>query len=258
MTTLRDLFDRKAPALGSGVLEIATPGIGQILKAAGCDFAFVDMEHSGFDIGTIKQVLRYMQAADLPAMVRPPSQAYHHIARCLDVGAEGLILPMVETAEQTREIVACMKYPPRGRCGVGLGVAHDRYTAGSPAPKLRAANRNTVCILLIESRAAVENIEAIAAVPGVDALWVGHFDLSCDLGKPGDFATPDFKKAVARVLAAAKARGIRCGRTTADIRTGRALLKAGYDMICYGMDVELLRRTVAEGMVGLRKGGRRA
>ena len=86
--------------LGHFIVEFATPGIGQILKAAGCDFTLFDTEHSGFGFETIKSVLRYMQAADLPTIVRVPSKEYHHIARAADMGAEGIMLPMVGSAEE--------------------------------------------------------------------------------------------------------------------------------------------------------------
>ena len=88
--------------LGHFIVEFATPGIGHILKSAGCDFVLFDLEHSGFGFETVKSAMRYFEAADLPAIVRVPSREYHHIARAMDMGAEGLMLPMVGNAERGR------------------------------------------------------------------------------------------------------------------------------------------------------------
>src|SRR3712207_6754367 len=118
-----------------------------------------------------------MQAADLPTIVRVPSKSYHHIARTADIGAEGIIVPMVGTADEARNIVDCLKYVPEGRRGVALQIAHDRYLPGAVLDKLAAANRRTCLFAQIETADGVANAEAIAAVPGVDfrpELQPGH------------------------------------------------------------------------------------
>src|SRR4051812_48477596 len=152
--------------LGHFIVEFATPGIGHILKQAGCDFALFDLEHSGFGFETVKSVMRYFEAADLPAIVRVPSKEYHHIARAMDMGAEGLMLPMVSSAEEARHIVSAMKYTPEGGRGVALQVAHDRYRPGPVAEKFAAANQRGTLFCQIETAAGVENAEAIAATAG--------------------------------------------------------------------------------------------
>ena len=160
---LKEMAHSRELKLGHFIVEFATPGIGQILKAAGCDFTLFDTEHSGFGFETIKSVLRYMQAADLPTIVRVPSKEYHHIARAADMGAEGIMLPMVGSAEEARQILDCLKYVPVGRRGVALGIAHDRYLPGPTMEKLAEANRRTTLFAQIETREGVENADAIAA-----------------------------------------------------------------------------------------------
>src|SRR6516165_3860199 len=189
--------------LGHFIVEFATPGIGHILKQAGCDFALFDLEHSGFSFETVKSAARYFEAAELPAIVRVPSKEYHHIARTCDMGAEGIMLPMVGSAAEARRIVDSIKYTPDGRRGVALQVAHDRYRPGTVGDKFAAANRRTTVFCQIETAEGVDNAEALAALPGVDCLWVGHFDLSVSLGVPGQFGSKKFTDAVARVAAAA-------------------------------------------------------
>src|SRR5262249_57531465 len=111
-TTLRAMSRTRSIKLRHFLCELDTPGIGHILKAAGCDFAMFDMEHSGFGFDTVKNVLRYMEAALLPCMVRVPSGAYDHVARACDLGAEGIVVPNVRTAAEARQIVDSIKYTP--------------------------------------------------------------------------------------------------------------------------------------------------
>ena len=137
---MKRLFASSKLKVGHILFEFSTPGIGQILKAANVDFVFIDMEHSGFGISDIKRIITSLRAAELPSLVRPPSKNYHHVARVLDVGADGLILPMVGSVEEAQEIIQHMSYPPSGHRGIALGVAHDGYESKIPAVALPAAN----------------------------------------------------------------------------------------------------------------------
>ena len=247
-TSLKKLANKRSLKVGHFVVEFATPGIGQILKAAGCDFVLFDTEHSGFGYETIKSVLRYMQAADMPTIVRVPSKEYHHIARACDMGAEGIMLPMVGTAKEAGDILDCMKYTPLGHRGVALQVAHDRYKPGATMPKLAAANRFTTLFAQIETREGVDNADEIAAVDGVDCLWVGHFDLSCSLGIPGQFDHPDFLAAIETVVKACRKHKKALGRLVASVDDGVTLYDQGFDFICYWGDVWVLHAAV-EGAV---------
>jgi 2-keto-3-deoxy-L-rhamnonate aldolase RhmA len=249
---LKELAQRPELKLGHFIVEFATPGIGLILKAAGCDFALFDTEHSGFGFETIKSVLRYMQAADLPTIVRVPSKEYHHIARAADMGAEGVMLPMVGSPKEARAILDCLKYVPDGRRGVALGIAHDRYTPGPTMEKLAAANQWTMLFAQIETRQGVENADALAATPGVDCLWIGHFDLSCSLGIPGQFDHPDFTAAVNAVVKACKTHGKALGRLVPTVDEAVRLRELGFDFLCYSGDVWALQGAVQAGIDEIR------
>src|SRR5580704_19478847 len=148
--SLKDFAGMKTPKFGHFIVEFATPGIGHILKSAGCDFVLFDLEHSGFSLETVKSAIRYFEAADLPAIVRTPSREYHHIARTMDMGAEGLMLPMVGSVEEARHILKSMKYTPDGGRGVALQVSHDRYRPGPVVDKFVAANRRSTFFCQIE------------------------------------------------------------------------------------------------------------
>ncbi len=252
--TLRAMCGNRDLKPGLFVVEFATPGIGHILKSAGCRFALLDMEHSGFDFGTIRSTLRYFEAADLATIVRVPSGESHHIARACDIGAEGLMVPMIGTADQARAAVAAMKYHPEGRRGVALQIAHDRFRPGPVGEKLAGANRRTVFVALIETAEGAENAAEIAAVPGVDILWLGHFDLSTSLGIPGEFDNPRYTAAAERIVAAARAAGKSLGGMVNRVDAGVDAYRRGFDFVCYSGDVWLLHDALKSGLDGIRAG----
>jgi 2-keto-3-deoxy-L-rhamnonate aldolase RhmA len=198
--------------------------------------------------------MRYFEAADLPAIVRVPSREYHHIARAMDMGAEGLMLPMVGSPDEVRHIIDSMKYHPVGKRGVALQVAHDRYRPGSVADKFIATNKRTTLFCQIETAEGVENADAMAAIDGVDCLWVGHFDLSVSLGIPGEFDSKVFTDAIARVAAATKKHGKALGRLVPTVEQGVEINKIGFDFICYSGDVWVLHNALAEAIGKLREG----
>lgn len=251
---LKEMARRKSAKLGHFIVEFATPGIGHILKSAGCDFVLFDLEHSGFGFETVKSTLRYFEAARLPAIVRVPSKEYHHIARAMDMGAEGLMLPMVGNVEEARHIINSMKYHPAGKRGVALQVAHDNYRPGAVADKFTAANNRTTLFCQIETAEGVENADALAALDGVDCLWVGHFDLSVSLGIPGEFDHPKFKEAIDKTIAATKKHNKALGRLVPTVETGLDIYSQGFDFVCYSGDVWVLHNALAEAIGKLREG----
>jgi 2-keto-3-deoxy-L-rhamnonate aldolase RhmA len=251
---LKSLAGSRNPKFGHFIVEFATPGIGHILKSAGCDFVLFDLEHSGFGFETVKSAVRYFEAADLPMIVRVPSKEYHHIARAMDMGAEGIMLPMVGSAEEARHIVNSMKYTPDGGRGVALQVAHDRYRPGTVTDKFAAANKRTTLFCQIETAEGVKNADAIAALPGVDCLWVGHFDLSTSLGVPGQFDSKKFTDAIDRVVAATRKHNKALGRLVPTVEQGIAINRQGFDFICYSGDVWVLHNALADAITQLREG----
>ncbi len=251
---LKRMFASKGLKVGHSIFEFNSPGIGQIIAAADVDYVFLDMEHSGFGISETKGAIASLRVGNIPALVRPPSNAYDHIARALDVGADGLAMPMVGSKDEAEHIVSCMKYPPMGKRGVALTIAHDNYTPGDTAKILAAANRRTAFVALIETEEGVRNIDAIASVKGVDCLWIGHFDLSCSLGINGQFAHPDFLAATDRVRRAAQKHNKALGRLTGDTAGAIALYKQGYDVLCYSGDLWVYQQALIKGIAEIRDG----
>jgi 2-keto-3-deoxy-L-rhamnonate aldolase RhmA len=251
---LKAMCRTKQAKLGHFVVEFATPGIGHLLKSAGADFVLFDMEHSGFSMETVKNAVRYFEAADLPMICRVPSKEYHHIARALDMGAEGIMLPMVGSPEEARRIVDSVKYVPDGKRGVALQVAHDRYRAGAVPAKLSAANARSTVFAQIETAEGVDNADAIAAIDGIDCLWIGHFDLSASLGIPGEFGHKRFADAISRVVAATRKHKKALGRLVPNVAQGIDINAQGFDFICYSGDVWVLHNALAEALGELRAG----
>ena len=167
------------------------------------------------------------------------------------------MLPMVGTVAEARRILDSMKYTPDGKRGVALQVAHDRYRPGTVADKFKAANRTTTLFCQIETAEGVKNADALAALPGVDCLWVGHFDLSVSLGIPGEFDNPKFTKAIAKVVAATRKHGKALGRLVPTVEQGVELNQGGFDFICYSGDVWVLHNALAAAIGELRAKCRR-
>lgn len=251
---LKAMTTNRRPKFGLLVAEFATPGIAHILKSAGCDYGFFDLEHSGFSIETLKSAVRYFEAARLPMLVRVPAGDYHFIARAMDMGVEGLMVPMVSTAEQAQHIIDCMKYHPVGKRGVALQIAHDNYRPGSVAEKFEAANKRSTFFCLIETAEGVKNIDAIAALDGLDCIWIGHFDLSVSLGVPGEFDHPTFTAAMDRIIAAAKTHNKSLGRLVPNVQQGIDFNAQGFDFVCYSGDVWVFHDAVADAVKALRAG----
>jgi len=232
--------------LGAMVFEFFTPGIAQILKLAGCEYLIYDMEHAGFSIGELKAQCAYCRGLGVAPMVRVPRGEYHFLARALDVGAHGVMVPMVDTVEQARAIAEATHYPPGGRRGAAFGFAHDDYEPGDPAAKMKAADARNLIIAQIETERGLDVVEDIAAVPGIDCLWLGHFDLSNFLGLPGQFDHPRFIDAVKRIVAAGRKHNKALGYLAADASLAKQYRKLGFNMITAGTDHGILMAGVRD------------
>jgi 2-keto-3-deoxy-L-rhamnonate aldolase RhmA len=177
--------------------EFFTPGYPAICREVGAEFLLYDMEYSGVGFETTKAQFAFCRGLDLVPLVRVPSDDYHHLARALDIGAISIMVPMVETPEQAKAIVDCAKYPPVGRRGASLNVAaHDDYSGGAETDKIAKANARRMVIALVETAKGIENVDAIAAVGGVDVVWLGHYDLTNFMESRDKFDNPKFHTAV--------------------------------------------------------------
>jgi 2-dehydro-3-deoxyglucarate aldolase/4-hydroxy-2-oxoheptanedioate aldolase len=239
-------------ALGTMVMEFSTTGVARLAAEAGCDFVMFDMEHTGWGVETVRTLLATARAADVVPMVRVPATQYHFLARVLDVGAMGVMVPMVESEQQAREVVHFSKYPPLGRRGTAFGVAHDDYVDGDVVAKMRSSNEEVLLIAQIETVAGMEHLERIAAVPGLDVLWVGHFDLTTSMGIPAQFTHPRYLEAIDRILDACRRHGKAAGIMTASAEEGRGLIAQGFRCVAYWGDLWIYKQGLRRGIEALR------
>ncbi|MCH8922151.1 MAG: aldolase [Planctomycetes bacterium] len=238
-------------AWGTFVFEFNTTGIARIAAEAGAEFVLFDMEHTGWSIETIRTLMATTPASVVP-LVRVPAADYHFIARVLDVGAMGIMVPMVESTEQAKQIVRAAKYPPQGRRGAAFGIAHDDYRGGDIMQTIASANREQLLIAQIETVAGLESVEQIAAVEGIDVLWIGQFDLTSSLGIPGQFDSPAFKQAVERVSRACQDHGKTAGFMSLSTDEAERMLSAGFKMQAIGGDLWLYQQALADQLRAVR------
>jgi 2-dehydro-3-deoxyglucarate aldolase/4-hydroxy-2-oxoheptanedioate aldolase len=233
---------------GTMHFEFASPGMARIVAGAGADFLTFDMEHSGFNFETIKQQIASARASGLVAIVNPSSGSFENVGRCLDLGAQGLKIPVVETKAQAEALVASTRYPPKGNRGAAFGVSHDDYDIGDPAATMAAANEHTLLMVKIETVKGVTNADEILSVPGIDVGFVGHTDLSVSLGIPGQFDRPEFIAARDAVVAACRKHKKAPGCFVPSPDVGHAWIDAGFRLITYSGDIWIYGAALKAGL----------
>jgi 2-keto-3-deoxy-L-rhamnonate aldolase RhmA len=239
-------------AFGAMVFEFFSPGLPQICKNAGAEYVLYDMEHSGLDFETLKTQFALCRGLDLVPMVRVPRGEYQFIARALDIGAMGIMVPMVGSKEEAEHIVSCTRYPPLGRRGAAFGFAHDDYQGGDVAAKITALHERTMVIPQIETVEGLAAADAIAAVPGVDALWLGHFDLTNFMGLPGQFQHPDYLAGVKRIVTACETHGKTAAFLATDNAWANEYMAHGYRLLAFGIDQLMLQAALKAGLDNMR------
>ena len=195
-------------AIGTMTVEFRQPSVMQLLANAGFDFTIIDNEHGPFNIESIAGLSQAARQVGVTPLVRVPDLTYAYIAQSLDSGAQGIMLPRVTSVEQVREAVRIMKYPPQGIRGCALSRGHTGFKSGSVAEAIAAANQETMLIVQVETRQALDELEEIVAVPGVDVILIGPTDLSISLGVPEDQNHPTMQAAINKVIAACQQHGV--------------------------------------------------
>lgn len=245
--------------VGTMVCEMRSPSVAEMLAAAGMDFFLLDTEHSPAGMETVADICRGARGAGIPCIVRVPAHTSEYVSRTLDIGADGLMLPRVDTAEQAAQIIRWAKYPPLGGRGMALGGAHRDYR---PAPDAREAldecNERTVVLIQIESREAVANLDAICRVPAIDVLLIGPTDLSGSYGKPGQLDDPEVEDAMAQVVAAGKRHGIATGLHPGSMDQCLKWRDRGMTFLPCGSDVGMIVGGACEMVEDFRRHGERS
>jgi 4-hydroxy-2-oxoheptanedioate aldolase len=244
--SFHSLLQEKKPFLGTFV-QSASPEFVEAAAYAGFKFVSIDLEHTYYGVEKTAELLRAGEAADLAVLVRVPCLDATWIKKSLDLGASGIIVPNIDTAEQAAEAVRLCRFTPDGVRGACPGVRANRYGAGG-GEYYENANRDVAVIPLVESPVGVENFASIAAVPGLTAVFLGPVDLSVSMGLKGDVGAPQVKAALLEMIRIANGAGIPVGALGLEPTFVRHLFDAGLDFLAYGIDTILMYQTCCEIM----------
>ncbi len=250
---LREQLRAGKPVYGTMIQDVRTPAIGQIMALAGCDFLFFDMEHGPFNLETIADMVRGTRLAGVTPLVRVPDDEYHLICRPLDAGAQGIMVPRVETKAQVERIIECAMFPPLGQRGCSVAKGHNDFAGQKIWEFTQQANWENLIILQIERQRAVENIEELLSVPGVGGVIIGPNDMALSLGVQGDDLLAALEEPIQHVLDAALACHVPCGIHIANLDWLGEWQRRGMQLLCYSTDINFLRRGAASGISTLRK-----
>jgi 2-keto-3-deoxy-L-rhamnonate aldolase RhmA len=226
--------------LGTGFGQLRSPEIPRLLAVAGFHWAFIDTEHGGFDLETVQDICRVSNMAGLCPIVRVADMQYSLIARALDCGAQGVIFPRVESPELLERAVSWTKFPPVGVRGYGLMAVHTDYEPMTFNQVIEHVNANSMVVLQIETRRALEAREELLSVKGIDAVMMGPADLSISLGVPGEFQHPKMVEAMEAVRDTCDRRGIAPGTQTRTPSLARFWKERGMRFLGCGHEISML------------------
>lgn len=204
---LKEKLDAGELALGVGLRGARTVEIARAMKTAGFDWLFIDMEHNTMSLDDACNIAVAAQAEGIAPIVRVPGTEHHHATRALDGGAQGIVVPHVDDVETAKRMVSNVRYPPVGHRSLYGALPQAAFEPHPPAELMPALNESTFLCLMIESPEGVANADAIAAIPGVDALLIGTSDLTAEMGIPGQVEHPDVIAAYETVIAACHKHG---------------------------------------------------
>jgi 4-hydroxy-2-oxoheptanedioate aldolase len=195
---------RAGEAVFGTICPLPSPEVVEIIGVAGYDCVLIDLEHGPIDVETVQAMGRACRATGIAPLARVPDANPKTILRMLDSGCLGVMVPQIETPEAAADVVAACRYPPMGRRSLAGNTVAARWGVVPAADHVVASNDAVLSIVQIETRRALENVEAIAQTPGLDMIFIGPNDLSTSLGHPGQMRHPEVQEAIRRILRAAK------------------------------------------------------
>ena len=222
---------------GMMIRQARDPGAPAVFAAAGYDFAFIDMEHGNYSMETVADLIRGAKSVGMATIIRVPHLESYFISRVLDAGAEGIMVPMTSTKEQAERIVRYSKYAPLGQRGFGGQMGHTDYKPVKAAEFMKEANENTLVVAQIETREAIENIDAILGVEGIDVGLIGPNDLSISLGVPDQLNSETMNHAIEKGVDTAKKRKKASGIHVGNIDLIRKWRAKGMTVLAYSTDI---------------------
>jgi 2-keto-3-deoxy-L-rhamnonate aldolase RhmA len=240
----RDLVAGKV-CIGA-TITMNSPVVAEIMSHVGLDWLWFEMEHSSLSLDNVLGMLQATNGADVSTVIRVPWNDKTMIKRALDTGPDAILIPLVNSREEAEYAVKAMKYPPIGERGGGLGRAQSYGL--NMGPYLESANDEVMTMLMIEHVDAVNNIDEILAVDGVDTVMIGALDLSGSMGMLGNTADPQVEGAIQKVLAACKNAGKPCGIITITPDQANERIEQGFTNIIMGIDVIYLHGSITAAL----------
>jgi len=251
LNKVKEKLRNNQPVIGP-LIGLQSPHVAELFGYAGFDFVVIECEHNALDAADVEHMLMAVGNTEAVPIVRVPHLDKSFIQRSLDSGAQGIMAPMVKTAEDAEILVKATRYPGEGTRSWG-GLRPTKYTLSS-SEYLNNSNDNMIVVLIIETLAAVQNLDSITDVDGVDVLMVGKWDLSLALGlDPSDQPHAEVENIVENVMSTAKKKGIEVGVSATNPQEIREVLCKGARFINYGPDYALLSHAAKEGMSVFRE-----
>lgn len=232
--------------LGTNFGQIRSQDVVRILAAAGFHWAFLDGEHGGFDFADLQDICRMAVYCGLSPIIRVADLQYHLVARSLDVGAQGIIFPRVESPELLEKAVSWTKFPPVGERGYGLTPLHLDHAKATLPEAIAHLNENTLVVFQIETQRGVEMRDELLSVPGIDAVLIGPADLSISLGVPGQFEHPLVMDAMEKIRESCEAHGVAPGTQTRTLALAKVWREKGMRFLGCGSEASMLLDRASE------------
>jgi 2-dehydro-3-deoxyglucarate aldolase/4-hydroxy-2-oxoheptanedioate aldolase len=249
---LKRLLQEGRRATGTFVVEFRQPAVMQLLANAGFDFVFIDNEHGAFSMEAVAELSRAAVWLGVTPVVRVPDLTYPYIAQTLDVGAQGLMIPRVTNAQQVREVVRQMRYPPLGARGSALERGFTQFRSRPVLEVIESVHAETILVVQIETTQALDCLDEILAVPGVDAALIGPNDLAIALGVPGQMEHPALVEAIAQTIEACQRNNVCPAIHLGDPKLAAAWAGRGMRMISTGSEVSFIQRAGREALAAIR------
>ena len=250
---IKQLLAEGKTVLGCGLSYFRSPEILRLFAAAGLDWTYIDTEHGPFNVETVQDMIRASLGTTLTPLVRVADLQYSLIARALDMGAEGIVLPRVESAELLARAISWTKFPTQGVRGFGLGPWQVEYENASFQQIMDHMNENVLVVLQIETRTALSRCDELLSVPGINIVMIGPADLSISLGVPGQFDHPKLIEAVQSVIEACRRHGIHPGIQCRGLPMAKHMKQLGMKFIGCGSDIGYMLEKARETMTALRQ-----
>ncbi len=241
MSSLKAMLGENRPLVGMTMQHVTAPWLAKLYKNSGTDFVYVEYEHSFMNEADLAHFVFTCRALGLPVVAKVPECSRTHVAKLLECGVIGIQLPWTESREQIDRLAGYVKFPPVGIRAAAPGMGNCDYNLQTSGRDLiERGNRETVILAHVETRAGIDNLDAILDCPQVDVLFLGMYDLSVSYGQPGDFRHPDVAAAVEKAVAAAKRHGKVAGMYVPDARAAEPWVAKGMRFFETASEIDLI------------------